>query len=59
MENIGLGNDRYLPAPYYRRMVQCVCGASYDYGDRDFLDFSTRAGRQFVYVIIDAAVRAV
>lgn len=20
-----------------------VCGASYDYGDRDFLDFSTRA----------------
>ena len=25
-----------------------VCGASYDYGDRDFLDFSTRAGRQFV-----------
>ncbi len=21
-----------------------VCGASYDYGDRDFLDFSTRAG---------------
>ena len=25
-----------------------VCGASYDYGDRDFLDFSTRAGKQFV-----------
>lgn len=23
-----------------------VCGASYDYGDRDFLDFSTRAGKQ-------------
>ena len=22
-----------------------VCGASYDYGDRDFLDFSTRAGK--------------
>ena len=21
-----------------------VCGASYDYGDRDFFDFSTRAG---------------
>ena len=28
-----------------------VCGASYDYGDRDFLDFSTRAGRQFVWII--------
>ena len=27
-----------------------VCGASYDYGDRDFLDFSTRAGRQFVFL---------
>ena len=23
-----------------------VCGASYDYGERDFLDFSTRAGKQ-------------
>ena len=28
-----------------------VCGASYDYGDRDFLDFSTRTGRQFVWII--------
>lgn len=28
-----------------------VCGASYDYGERDFLDFSTRAGRQFVWII--------
>ena len=28
-----------------------VCGASYDYGDRDFLDFSTRAGKQFVWII--------
>ena len=27
-----------------------VCGASYDYGERDFLDFSTRAGKQFVLV---------
>ena len=25
-----------------------ICGASYDYGDRDFLDFSTRAGKQFM-----------
>lgn len=28
-----------------------VCGASYDYGDKDFLDFSTRAGKQFVWII--------
>ncbi len=28
-----------------------VCGASYDYGDRDFFDFSTRAGKQFVWII--------
>jgi rod shape determining protein RodA len=27
-----------------------VCGASYDYGDRDFLDFSTRAGKQLVWI---------
>lgn len=28
-----------------------ICGASYDYSDRDFLDFSTRAGKQFVWII--------
>lgn len=28
-----------------------ICGASYDYGDRDFLDYSTRAGKQFVWII--------
>ncbi|WP_321333248.1 rod shape-determining protein RodA [uncultured Bacteroides sp.] len=28
-----------------------VCGASYDYGDRDFFDFSTRAGKQLVWII--------
>lgn len=28
-----------------------VCGASYDYVDRDFLDFSTRAGKQFVWIV--------
>lgn len=28
-----------------------VCGASYDYGEKDFLDFSTRAGKQFVWII--------
>lgn len=26
-----------------------VCGASYDYGDRDFFDFSTRAGKLSLY----------
>jgi len=28
-----------------------VCGASYDYGDRDFFDFSTRAGKQMVWIV--------
>ncbi|NDV83815.1 rod shape-determining protein RodA [Bacteroides sp. 51] len=28
-----------------------VCGASYDYGEKDFFDFSTRAGKQFVWII--------
>ena len=28
-----------------------VCGASYDYVDRDFLDFSTRTGKQFVWIV--------
>ena len=28
-----------------------VCGASYSYGDTDLLDFSTRAGKQFVWII--------
>lgn len=28
-----------------------VCGASYDYGDHDLLDFSTRAGKQFVWIV--------
>ncbi|MDE5709592.1 rod shape-determining protein RodA [Bacteroides sp.] len=28
-----------------------VCGASYDYSDRDLLDFSTRAGKQFVWIV--------
>lgn len=27
-----------------------VCGASYDYGDPDFLDFSTRAGKQLIWI---------
>ena len=28
-----------------------VCGASYEYGDYDLLDFSTRAGKQFVWIV--------
>lgn len=28
-----------------------ICGAGYDYGDRDFFDFSTRAGKQFMWII--------
>ncbi|NDV66801.1 rod shape-determining protein RodA [Bacteroides sp. 224] len=28
-----------------------VCGASYNYGEVDFFDFSTRAGKQFVWII--------
>ena len=28
-----------------------VCGASYDYSDRELLDFSTRAGKQFVWIV--------
>lgn len=38
-----------------------VCGASYDYGERDFLDFSTRAGKQFVwdYLFLRTRIRAV
>ena len=27
-----------------------VCGASYEYGNPDFLDFSTRAGKQFLLI---------
>lgn len=28
-----------------------VCGASYDYGELDFLSFSTRAGKQLVWIV--------
>ena len=27
-----------------------VCGASYDYGDPDFLDITTRAGKQLMWI---------
>ena len=29
-----------------------VCGASYDYSDHNLLDFSTRAGKQFIWMIL-------
>lgn len=39
----------------YLVLIACgwvsVCGASYDYGEPDFLDFSTRAGKQLVWII--------
>ena len=60
MEIIGLGDDCRLPAADCIRLVRVSCGASYDYGDRDFLDFSTR-GRQAVcldYMFLRAGVCA-
>ncbi len=39
----------------YLLLVVCgwfsVCGASFEYADQDFFDFSTRAGKQFVWII--------
>ena len=47
MEIIGLGDDYiYLMLIVFGWFS--ICGASYDYGDRDFLDFSTC--RQAVHV---------
>lgn len=38
----------------YLLLITCgwfsVCGASYEYGEHDFLDFSTRAGKQLVWI---------
>ena len=38
----------------YVILVTCgwfsICGASYDYGDPNFLDFSTRAGKQLMWI---------
>ncbi len=28
-----------------------VCGASYEFGSQEFLDFSTRSGKQFIWII--------
>ncbi|MDR3119083.1 MAG: rod shape-determining protein RodA [Mediterranea sp.] len=28
-----------------------ICGASYDYGEKGFFDFTTRSGRQFIWII--------
>ena len=50
MEIIGLGDDYNLPDVDCIRLVQYL-RSSYDYGDRDFLDFSTRAGKQFMWIV--------
>ena len=38
----------------YVLLVVCgwfsICGASYDYGEPDFIDFSTRAGKQLMWI---------
>lgn len=38
----------------YMVLIVCgwfsVCGASYDYGDPDFLNFTTRAGKQLMWI---------
>ena len=36
-----------------------ICGASYDYSEHDLLDFSTRAGKQFVWIICSFGLGAV
>jgi rod shape determining protein RodA len=38
----------------YLILITCgwfsVCGASYDYGEPNFLDFTTRAGKQLMWI---------
>lgn len=45
----------WLTVVIYLLLIACgwvsVCGASYDYIDHDFFDFSTRAGKQFMWII--------
>lgn len=33
-----------------------VCGASYEYGNPDFFDFSTRAGKQLVWIVLSLGI---
>ena len=33
-----------------------VCGASYEYGNPEFFDFSTRAGKQLVWIILSLGI---
>lgn len=44
-------NIDWVTIGIYLVLVVCgwfsVCGASYNFGDQDLLDFSTRAGKQF------------
>lgn len=48
-------NIDWVTIAIYLVLVVCgwfsVCGASYNFGDQDLLDFSTRAGKQFVWII--------
>lgn len=45
---------------FYLILVVCgwfsICGASYDFGSQDFLDFSTRSGKQFIWIICSFGV---
>lgn len=45
---------------FYLILVVCgwfsICGASYDFGNQDFLDFSTRSGKQFIWIICSFGV---
>ena len=47
----------------YITLVICgwfsICGASYDYGNLDFFDFSTRAGKQIVWIVCSLGIGGV
>lgn len=44
----------------YITLVVCgwfsICGASYDYSNPDFLDFSTRSGKQFMWIFFSLGI---
>lgn len=53
-DNIWKSLDWFTIAVYLMLIVFgwfSVCGASYDYGEREFFDFSTRAGKQLLWII--------
>lgn len=47
-------NVDWVTIIFYLILVVCgwfsICGASYDFSQPDFLDFSTRSGKQFVWI---------